>query len=86
MLIEEGLGAYRPTIIALINDKKSKKVWNFAILQEDDKPLTIIFTEESWLCAEAFHLKVPRIFAREKLSEEYSIKRTKFKGSKKLLG
>ncbi len=37
------------------------------------------------MCAEVYHLRFVRHFAREELSEEYSKQLTKFKGGKKLL-
>ncbi len=71
------------TTISLISGKSK---CNFAILQ-DDGQLKHCFhiTDESWLCAKAFHHKVPRRFAEEELYEEYSIKRIKLKAGKKLL-
>jgi hypothetical protein len=45
----------------------------------------IVFTDESWLCAEAFHLRYVRRFAGEELSEEYAMKKTRFNGNKKYL-
>jgi hypothetical protein len=45
----------------------------------------ILFTDESWLCAEPYDLRYVRRFAGEELSEENCIKKTKFNGKKKIL-
>jgi hypothetical protein len=45
----------------------------------------VIFSDESWLCAEAFHLRYVRYLAGEIPSKEYSLKNTKFKAEKKSL-
>ncbi len=45
----------------------------------------ILFTDESWLCAEPYGLLYVRRFAGEKLQEEYRIKKTKLNGNKKIL-
>ncbi len=45
----------------------------------------VIFSDESWLCAEVLHLWYVRRFAGEVFSEEYSLKKTRFKGKKKVL-
>jgi hypothetical protein len=44
----------------------------------------VVFTDESWHCAENFHLRYVRRFSGEILSEEYALKKTRFKGNKKL--
>jgi hypothetical protein len=45
----------------------------------------VILSDESCLCREAFHLRYIRRFADEVLSEEYSLKKTRLKGDKKVL-
>jgi hypothetical protein len=45
----------------------------------------ILFTDESWLCAEPYGLPYVRRFAGEELSEEYCIKKTKFNRNKKII-
>ncbi len=83
MLDEVGLGAYRPTKVPFISEdnkidfcdknKRWTKHWQ-----------KVVFTDESWLCAEAFHLRYIRRFSEEVLSEEYTKKKIWFKGNKKL--
>ncbi len=76
------LYAYRPAVIPEINDVNKEKWFNFCLWTKKCK--IIVFSDESWICAEAFHLQYVRHFHGETLSEELSLKKTRFKGRKKL--
>jgi hypothetical protein len=86
MLDEVGLGGYRSTKVPFTSEDNKKKRIDFC---DKNKRWTkhwqkVVFTDESWLCVEAFHLRYIRRFSGEVLSEEYSTKKTRFKGNKKL--
>ncbi len=53
--------------------------------RQTNKWKRILFTDESWLCTEAYGLRYVHRFAGEELQEEYCIKKTKFNGKKKIL-
>ncbi|KAL4500733.1 hypothetical protein ABPG72_019967 [Tetrahymena utriculariae] len=87
ILEEEGLHAFKPQIvteIAIPNRQKrldfcaSKKRWT-------KKWQRTLFTDESWMSLESNHLKFVRIYHSEQLSEEYSIKRTRFQGKLRIM-
>jgi hypothetical protein len=87
MLKEEGLKAYRPTIASEINNINKQKRIEFrnVVRRWTLNWQKVIFSDENWLCAEAFHLLYVRCFAGEVLSEKYSVKKTRFKSDKKVL-
>jgi hypothetical protein len=82
VLKEAELYAYRPAVVAEISDMNKEK--RLAFCRQTNKWISIVFSDKSWICAEAFHLHYVRRFHRETLSEEYSLKKTRFKGGKKL--
>jgi hypothetical protein len=73
MLDEVGLSAYRLAKVSFISEDNKIEFYQ-----------KIAFTDESWLCAEAFHLGYVKLFSGEFLLDEYAIKKTRFKGNKKL--
>ncbi len=87
MLNDEGLGAYKPKVIPLVSEPNKEKRLEFSRMTSrwTKKWERILFTDESWLCAEPYGLRYVRRFAGEELSEEYCIKKTKFNGNKKIL-
>jgi hypothetical protein len=44
-----------------------------------------VFSDESWLCAEPWHIRFVRRYDGEELSDEFSLKVSKWKKGKKIL-
>jgi hypothetical protein len=75
MLNEEGLRAYKSKFIPLVSEMNKLKRMEFCQMTSrwTKKWKRILFTDESWLCAEPYGLRYVRRFAGEELSEEYCI-------------
>jgi hypothetical protein len=87
LLNEEGLNAYIPIIILLISETNKEKRPEFCQKTKswNKKWKRVLFTYESMMCTEAFHLKYVRRHHGELLSKEYSVEKTMFDGGKLVL-